>query len=143
MDGPGSALDAVSRSFTSLQLDLFAAEASAAAARTHSDAGKRSSAFAARDRARELISRCESAQTPTLAWLDQPEVLTAREREIADMARLNLTSREIAERLGVTTRTVDNLLGRVYAKLGISGRKQLKELLGPLISREGGSPRGS
>jgi DNA-binding CsgD family transcriptional regulator len=127
-DGP--ALDAASHSFASLGLDLFAAEASAAAARTHGVAGRRSSAFAAHERARELVTRCESVQTPTLAWGEQPEFLTAREREIADMACADLASREIAERLGITTRTVDNLLGRVYAKLGVSGREELAEVLG-------------
>ena len=83
-DGP--ALDAVSHAFSSLTLDLFAAEASAAAARVHRRVGKRSSAFAALERARELDARCESAQTPALNWADQPEDLTAREREVADLA---------------------------------------------------------
>jgi DNA-binding CsgD family transcriptional regulator len=46
------------------------------------------------------------------------------------MARADLASREIAERLRITTRTVDNLLGRVYAKLGVSGREELAEVLG-------------
>jgi DNA-binding CsgD family transcriptional regulator len=131
VDRDGPALDAVSHSFASLELDLFAAEASAAAARAHRGAGKRSSAFAAHERARELVARCESVQTPALAWGEQPELLTAREREIADMARADLASREIGDRLGITTRTVDNLLGRVYAKLGISGRQQLAEMLPP------------
>ena len=132
-DGP--ALDAVSQAFSSLTLDLFAAEASAAAARVHRRVGKRSSAFAALERARELSARCESAQTPALNWADQPEDLTAREREVADLARADLASREIAERLGITTRTVDNLLGRVYVKLGVSGRQELAELLGKRRAR--------
>ncbi|MET1001607.1 MAG: AAA family ATPase [Acidimicrobiia bacterium] len=130
VDSDGAALDLVSNTFSFLTLDLFAAEASAAAARSHRHAGKRASAFAALERARELAARCESAQTPALEWADQPEDLTAREREIADMARSELASREIAVRLGITTRTVDNLLGRVYAKLGVSGRQELTEVLG-------------
>ena len=126
-DGPG--LDAASRAFSSLSLDLFAAEASAAAARAYRRAGKRASAFAALERARELGARCESAQTPALNWADQPEELTAREREVADLAASQLASREIADRLGITRRTVDNFLGRVYAKLGVSGRQELAEVL--------------
>jgi DNA-binding CsgD family transcriptional regulator len=129
-DRDGPALDAVSHSFQALTLELFAAEASAAASRAHRAAGLRASAFAARERANDLVARCESAQTPTLTWGDRPEALTAREREIADLARSDLPSREIGERLGITTRTVDNLLGRAYAKLGVSGRKELAELLG-------------
>jgi DNA-binding CsgD family transcriptional regulator len=130
VDSDGAALDEASHSFSALTLDLFAAEASAAAARAHRRAGRRSSAFASLERARELTARCESPQTPTLEWADQPEDLTAREREIAELAAADMPSREIAERLGITTRTVDNLLGRVYAKFGISGRHELADLLG-------------
>ena len=127
VDDDGPALDAVAHSFSSLTFDLFAAEASAAAARAHRRAGKRASAFTSLERAHALVARCESARTPALEWADQPEDLTAREREIADLARADLTSREIAERLGITTRTVDNLLGRVYVKLGVSGRQELAD----------------
>jgi DNA-binding CsgD family transcriptional regulator len=129
VESHGAALDAVSQSFCSLTMDLFAAEASAAAARAYRRDGRRASAFAALERARELAARCESSQSPALHWGDQPEALTAREREIADLARSDLPSREIAERLGITTRTVDNLLGRVYAKLGVSGRQELADVL--------------
>ena len=128
-DGDGASLDAASHLFSSLTLDLFAMEASAAAARMHRRDGKRASAFAAQERARELGAQCDSPQTPSLNWAGQPEDLTAREREVADLAATNLASREIAERLGITTRTVDNLLGRVYAKLGLSGRQDLADLL--------------
>jgi DNA-binding CsgD family transcriptional regulator len=127
-EGDGAALDAVAQSFSSLTLDLFAAEASASAARAHRRAGRRSSAFAALERARELSARCDSPRTPTLDWADQPEDLTAREREVAELAAADLASREVAQRLGITTRTVDNLLGRVYVKLGLSGRRELAEL---------------
>jgi DNA-binding CsgD family transcriptional regulator len=130
VDGDGATLLAVSDAFSSLTLDLFAAEASAAAAHAYRRVGKRSSAFAAQERARELGAHCESAQTPALKWADQPEDLTAREREVADLAATNLASREIAERLGITTRTVDNLLGRVYAKLGVSGRQEMADVFG-------------
>jgi DNA-binding CsgD family transcriptional regulator len=47
---------------------------------------------------------------------------------VAELAAAGLPSRGIAERLGITTRTVDNLLGRVYVKLGISGRSELVEV---------------
>ena len=44
---------------------------------------------------------------------------------MADLARQGLSSREIADRLYVSTRTVDNHLRKVYAALGISGRHEL------------------
>ena len=56
-------------------------------------------------------------------------VLTAREREIANLAAAGLSSKEIASRLVVSARTVDNHLQRVYSKLGITGRDELPNVL--------------
>jgi DNA-binding CsgD family transcriptional regulator len=52
------------------------------------------------------------------------QVLTSREREIAYLA-ITHTNREIAERLRLSVRTVENHLRQVYTKLGIKGRKDL------------------
>jgi DNA-binding CsgD family transcriptional regulator len=60
---------------------------------------------------------------------DEPVALTKREREVATLAARGITSKDIAERLYVSVRTVDNHLGRVYEKLGISSRSELAELL--------------
>jgi DNA-binding CsgD family transcriptional regulator len=51
--------------------------------------------------------------------------LTPREREVAALARRGSSTREIAEQLHLSERTVESHLARVYAKLGISGRKEL------------------
>lgn len=61
--------------------------------------------------------------------LEVPE-LTEREQEIAELAASGLSSREVAERLVVSQRTVDNHLSAVYRKLGLRGRSELRELLG-------------
>ena len=59
--------------------------------------------------------------------------LTEREWVIAQAAARRERSREIADRLGVSVRTVDNHLASVYRKLGISGRSELEsELRGRL-----------
>jgi DNA-binding CsgD family transcriptional regulator len=134
-DGDGRALDQVASEFASLELDLFAAEASAAAARAYREEGRRASAYAALDRSRGFARRCESARTPALALADEPADLTGREREVAELAAAGMASRDIADRLGIATRTVDNLLGRVYVKLGLTGRRELVELLGQRRSR--------
>ncbi len=48
--------------------------------------------------------------------------LTDRELEVLAAAAEGLTAREIARRLGVAERTVTTHLGRIYGKLGVSGR---------------------
>ena len=55
--------------------------------------------------------------------------LTKREREVAVLAAGGITSKDIADRLFVSVRTVDNHLGRVYEKLGISSRAELAEIV--------------
>ncbi|WP_217997681.1 helix-turn-helix transcriptional regulator [Gordonia soli] len=61
---------------------------------------------------------------PALAPRDA-DPLTPRERETADLAGRRLSSAEIADRLGVSVRTVDNHLGAVYRALGITSRREL------------------
>jgi DNA-binding CsgD family transcriptional regulator len=55
--------------------------------------------------------------------------LTDRERQVATLAAAGRTSRDIAERLGISVRTVDNHLRRSYGKLGVAGRDELAVLL--------------
>jgi DNA-binding CsgD family transcriptional regulator len=55
-----------------------------------------------------------------------PFDLTAREWEIARAAASRERSREIADRLGLSQRTVDNHLARIYRKLGVAGRDELR-----------------
>jgi DNA-binding CsgD family transcriptional regulator len=57
------------------------------------------------------------------------ESLTPSERRVAEMAAEGLSNREIAQELFVTAKTVENQLGRVYAKLGIRSRTGLRPLL--------------
>ncbi|MEU4105691.1 helix-turn-helix transcriptional regulator [Streptomyces tanashiensis] len=55
--------------------------------------------------------------------------LSARERDIALMAARGRTSREIAETYVLSVRTVENHLGRIYRKLGVTGRADLAAVL--------------
>ena len=48
--------------------------------------------------------------------------LTAREVEILQRVTSGLTNRQLAEELGVSTRTIDAHLRSVYAKLGVKSR---------------------
>jgi DNA-binding CsgD family transcriptional regulator len=125
-DGP--ALDQASSAFEGLGLRLHAAEAAGAAAQAHRRAGRPAPASVSLERAVALAGACEGAQTPLLDPADRGGVLTPREREVVMLAMAGDASRRIAERLSLSTRTVDNYLGRAYAKLGIAGRDELQAL---------------
>jgi DNA-binding CsgD family transcriptional regulator len=126
-DGP--ALDRVAAAFEDLGALLLAAEAAAAAARAHRAAARDARANASQERAAALAAACQGASTPGLGPGALASTLTTREREVAMLASARTSSREIAARLDLSVRTVDNYLSRVYAKLGVSSRSQLAALL--------------
>jgi DNA-binding CsgD family transcriptional regulator len=57
------------------------------------------------------------------------DVLTAQEEQIAQLARRSHTNPEIAAQLFLSPRTVEYHLHKVFTKLGISSRKQLRTAL--------------
>jgi DNA-binding CsgD family transcriptional regulator len=59
-------------------------------------------------------------------------VLTSREEEVARLAASGLANREIAERLVVSLRTVENHLHRAFAKLGVTTRGELADHVAPI-----------
>ena len=125
----GAALDRVGAAFQDLGALLLAVEAKAAAARAHRAVGRDASANASQEQAAALAAACQGARSPGLGPAMPVSVLTPREREVAMLAAAHTSSREIATRLHLSVRTVDNHLGRVYAKLGVSSRAQLATLL--------------
>ena len=82
-------------------------------------------ATAAAQRSADLAERAGGVRTPMLARGDGVEPLTGREREVALLAAAGRSSRDIGDHLGLSTRTVDTHLARVYRKLGIAGRAEL------------------
>jgi DNA-binding CsgD family transcriptional regulator len=54
-----------------------------------------------------------------------PTDLTETERRVAELAATGLSSRQIADRAFLAPKTVGNVLGRVYEKLGIHSRAEL------------------
>ena len=56
-------------------------------------------------------------------------MLTASERRVAELVMQGLGNQEVAGQLSISKRTVDTHLGRIYRKLGISGRNRLREAL--------------
>jgi DNA-binding CsgD family transcriptional regulator len=57
------------------------------------------------------------------------EQLTPRQQQVARLAAAGVTSPEIADRLHLSVRTVDNHLRSAYRKLGVAGRAQLSEIV--------------
>ncbi len=127
--GDGAALLAVAERFAEQGALLVAVEAADAAAAAHRDAGRQASATAAAARAGLWLTDCEGARPPTMLATPEAADLTPREREVALLAAAGSTSREIAERLVVSVRTVDNHLQSAYRKLGVTRRQDLPRVL--------------
>ena len=137
--GDGAGLSRAVDQFSALGAQLLAAEAAARAAAAFRAAGSCAQALAEAARARTLAGSCEGARTPALNELEGPPGLTRREREIAELAACGLSSKNIAQRLVVSVRTVDNTLHEVYGKLGINRRAELVPLFG---AHRSGAPSG-
>jgi DNA-binding CsgD family transcriptional regulator len=82
-------------------------------------------AFAERTR-RELLSTGEIVRKRTVETHDE---LTQQEKQIALMARDGLTNPEVGARLFISPRTVEWHLRKVFAKLNITSRKELRTAL--------------
>ena len=82
-------------------------------------------AFAERAR-RELMATGEAVRRRTV---EAPSTLTAQEALIARLARDGRTNPEIGAQLFISARTVEWHLRKIFAKLGISSRRELREAL--------------
>ena len=80
--------------------------------------------------ARRWLSEAAGQAWALQGRLEAPQ-LTTREQQVIELVAAGLSSRDVADRLVVSPRTVDNHLATIYRKLGLSGRRELRELLGP------------
>jgi DNA-binding CsgD family transcriptional regulator len=108
----------------------YAAEAAAELAELHQRRGDGRQATVAAHRSMELAGRAGGVRTPPITRGGGVEPLTPREREVALLAVGGRSSRAIANRLHLSTRTVETHLARVYRKLGITTRAELGAALG-------------
>lgn len=83
--------------------------------------------------AADHFGQCDG-QVPSALVVGSPVTLTRREREIAQLAAMSRSSKEIAATLFISRRTVENHLARIYDKLGVHSRAELATALA-------GSPR--
>ena len=81
--------------------------------------------FAERAR-KELVATGETARKRTIETVNE---LTAQEEQIARLARNGYTNPEIGARLFISPRTVEWHLGKVFTKLGIGSRQELRAAL--------------
>lgn len=123
-------MEAAAHGFDRLGAHLWAAEAWTAASRLAADAGDSRRANATKRSALGARARCDVVDTPGLILEHAVTPLTDREREVVMMAARGIASREIADQLFVSLRTVNNLIQRAYVKLGVSSRADAAAALG-------------
>ncbi len=81
--------------------------------------------------ARDLVRRHDGEPGIIVRPVHRAVGLTTREREIATLVIAGRANEEIASQLHLSLRTVQNNLGRVFAKVGVSGRADLtRDVLG-------------
>jgi DNA-binding CsgD family transcriptional regulator/tetratricopeptide (TPR) repeat protein len=125
------ALEEVSAEFEQMG-DLAAAvdaAAHACSAFRHND--RRGSALGCSARAEALAQRCGGISTPALREVSEPLPLTGREREIVRLLGSGFSTRDIAERLCLSARTVEGHIYRATTKTGTTTRDELIKLLYP------------
>jgi DNA-binding NarL/FixJ family response regulator len=123
-------LEASSAQFVECGAVLLAAEAAADAAVAWRRQGHLRRATGAERHANALAARCENPRTPALTTaVPTRTALTPRELQIARLAAAGLANKEIATRLCLSHRTVENKLHAAYHKLGVVGRAELARTL--------------
>jgi DNA-binding CsgD family transcriptional regulator len=89
-------------------------------------------AEALRRRANEELAA--SGARPRRTALHGPDSLTPAERRVALLAAEGLTTRQIAQSLFVTTKTVEKHISGIYDKLRVGNRDSLADALGPAFA---------
>lgn len=122
-------LEAAGDALEAIEFDLAASEVFSAAAEAMRNKGLPRGVNAFVLRAAAAVERSEGARSHRLHRVDTVVPLTAREREIVGLAAAGVASKEIAERLFLSVRTVSNHLQNAYTKLGVSSRAEVARVL--------------
>ncbi|MFF0190933.1 LuxR C-terminal-related transcriptional regulator [Streptomyces sp. NPDC005244] len=124
-----STLETAGEEFEKCGARLLAAEAHADASRIYTRQGDKRAAAKAMRTATRLFDQCPGVRTPISISMGSAAQLTGRERQIALLAARNMSSAEVAEQLVVSIRTVDNHLQKIFSKLGITSRREIRKAL--------------
>lgn len=76
----------------------------------------------AKSKEEQKIHAISQANIGPLAMKRKLSSLTSREREVLELLTNGESNRELAQRLGVSPRTIQKHLQRIYAKLGVKRR---------------------
>jgi DNA-binding CsgD family transcriptional regulator len=117
-------------------LDLAAAECAAHALRILETRGDKPRQFEAQKLVKQRTAALNKSGSSAAEIPPDLHKLTRREQEIAALVQAAASNREIALQLGLSLRTVEGHLYRMFAKLGISHREDLA------IVAYGGRPNG-
>ena len=134
LDDGAAMADAADR-FAAMGAHLYAAEAYSVAAQLARRASAPRDATRFTALAGSEAGSCEGASTPLLSSRQATGPLSRREVEIAEMAASGLTNRQIAQRLIVSERTVENHLYRTFIKLDVTSRDELGAAMQRQLSR--------
>ncbi|MFE2854416.1 LuxR C-terminal-related transcriptional regulator [Streptomyces lavendulae] len=130
-DEDGPALLRAATDLAGLGVHLLAAESAAVAAQYLRRTGRGAEAGRAERLASAERARVQGNLSPHLMAERSGQPLTPRERDVALRAARRMTTKEIAAELGLSPRTVDNVLLRVYRKVGVGTRRELSGALAP------------
>jgi DNA-binding NarL/FixJ family response regulator len=127
--GDGNRLLDASRQYEAFGDRLAAADAAAQAVVAYQHAGLRGAAMSASATAQRLAAECQGAKTPALRAATTPQEFTTRQREIILLAAQGLSNKQIADRLAMSTRSVEGHLFRASQRVGANSREQLISIL--------------
>jgi DNA-binding CsgD family transcriptional regulator len=130
-DSDAPALEEICTEFEQMGDLVAAVDAAAHACMAFRHGDRRGSALGCSARAEALAKRCGGISTPALREVSEPLPLTAREREIVRLLGSGSSTREVAERLYVSARTVEGHVYRAMTKTGTTTREELIKLLSP------------
>jgi len=69
----------------------------------------------------------DTVQTKLEILADTIDALTRREAEIFALVKSGLSNKQIADRLDIKVRTVENILSIIYDKVGVNSRQELQD----------------